>query len=551
MPAPDDRPAARPPAPPGPERSTESAGRRNHLVLLALLGAMLLVVPCGIPTLWDRHEGRFLESARGMLDTGDWVVPRNLGEPLVFYPPLSAWLIGAASLLLGGLSEFSARLPFALASVACVLLTYELGRLLYDGRTGLLGAIALLTTALWPRTSILCQPDTLVVLFLLASLYALVRLDLAGRPSWPWSVLYWGAVALSAMAKGPPGVAGTVAVSGAWILLERKWELARRLNPVPGVAMVVLIVTPWCVLAAREAGTGYLVRMWHEAFDMAAGGRMLMHAQPWYFYGPKLAGLAPWVVFALATLVGAPADPRERAARRFLLAWAGTILLLLTLAKAKRPYYLLPVYPAVALMASTWWTRVPSSGTTAARWRERIPALLAAVAVAAALVLPFAVSDARLARQGIPRSGLFFGAAAGALAGIAFLSLHLRGRRLAGFGALSAILFASLAVQQTWGARTVDADGRRGASFCSSLRAHAGPAPLLLYDVDSFVPFYVGRPFVLVPDITAAAEAAHGDARLVTRRNTWDGHPELQRDWEPLEESLTDLGDLVLCRARH
>lgn len=544
MSTPDDRPAACTPTLPGTER-------RNHLLLLALLGVLLLVVPCGIPTLWDRHEGRFLESARGMLETGDWIVPRNLGEPLVFYPPLSAWLIGAASLLLGGLSEFSARLPFALASVACVLLAYELGRLLYDGRTGRLAAIALLTTALWPRTSILCQPDSLVVLLLMASLYALLRLDRAPRRSWPWAVLYWAAVALSAMAKGPPGVAGTIAVSGAWILWERKWGLVRRLNPALGAGIVVLVVAPWCVLAAREAGTAYLSRMWHEAFDMAAGGKMLMHAQPWYFYFAKLGGLAPWVVFALAALLGVPDDPRDRSARRFLLAWAGTILLMLSVAKAKRPYYLLPIYPAVALLAATWWTRVPRTDAPAARWRERIPLLFVAAAVVAALIVPSAIPEARLVKQGVPRTALVAGAVVAALACLGFLFAHLSGRRRAGFGVLAGVLFAALAVQQTWGAHAVDAEGRRGAAFCASVRAHAGAGPLLLYDVDAFVPFYVGRPFLVVPNLPAAAEAAHGDAQLLTRRNTWNGHPELQREWLPVEDALTELGDLVLCRARH
>ncbi len=533
-----------------PDTPPDSARPRDR-ALLALGAALLLVVPCAIPTLWDKHEGRFFEAARGMLATGDWIVPRNVGEPLVFYPPLCSWLIAICARLFGGLGPLAARFPSALAGVGCVLMAYELGVLLFDRRTGLFAALALLTTPFWPKTAIVCQPDTLVVLLLMVSLYALLRIERAEKRRWPWDALYWAAIAVSFLAKGPPGPVSTLAVTGAYVAWERKWRLAWQVNPLLGGAIVAVLVPPWFLAAHRAAGPGYLDRMWHEVFDMAAGGQMLMHRQPPHYYLPKLLLAAPWVFFALAALVPASADPRERSSRRFLACWAGVILLLLSVAQAKRPYYLLPVFPAIAILAASWWTRVPRWGSAASRWRERGPVLVVAVFVLAALVVPFVIPDARLAKQDVSR-GLFLLAGLGAAAaGTVFVSLHVSDRRRGGFVALAVMLFAALAVQQTWGAHLNDRDGRKGAAWCAGVRARIGPgAPLVLHHVESFVPFYLATPFSVARTPEDAVLEAQPGRFLVTEKFTWQSLPELQAAWLPLEEAGTEMGNLVLCRPK-
>ena len=512
--------------------------RRSDRALLALAASLILVVPCAIPTLWDKHEGRFIESARGMLATGDWIVPRNVGEPLVFYPPLCAWLVAICANLLGGLGAFAARFPSALSAVGCVLLAYEFGVLLFDRRTGIFAACALLTIPVWPKTSIVCQPDTLVVFLLMASLYALLRIDRAEKTRWPWAVLYWTALGASVMAKGPLGPASTLAVTAAWILWERKWKLAWQLNPLLGVAIVSAIVAPWFLAAHRAAGPEFLRQMWHEAFDMAAGGPMLVHRQPAHYYLAKLAGAAPWVVFALAALVPASADPRERSSRRFLVSWAGTILLLLSMAKAKRAYYLLPMFPAIAILAASWWTRVPPWGSAASRWRERGPVLLVALAAVAALVVPFFLPEARLERLEMSRGLFILAGCGGALAGSGFFALHVSGRRNGGFAALAAVLFVALAVQQTWGAHLNDADGRKGVEWCARVRTKIGPqARLVVHHVESFVPFYLATPFAVARSAEEAALAAGPGTFLVTEKYTWTDTPALRAAWVPIEEA--------------
>ncbi|MCE9581588.1 MAG: glycosyltransferase family 39 protein [Planctomycetes bacterium] len=528
--------------------------KRPGAALSALMAAavLLLVVPAGIPTLWDKHEGRFMEAARGMLATGDWVVPKNVGEPLVFYPPMCAWTIAVCAKVLGGLSEFTARLPGALAAVGCVWLAFKIGELLFDRRTGLFAGAALLTIPVWPKIAIMCQPDTPVVFLLMASLYALLRLERAEKHRWPWAVLFWAAIAVSALSKGPPGPVMTLAVAGTYALWERKWRLAWTLNPLLGIVIVAAIVPPWFLLARHVDNGEFLRKMWHEVFDMAAGGEMLMHAHPSpFWYLPKIAASAPWLLFALAAAIPASADPRERSARRFLISWVGIIVLMLSIAKAKRPYYLLPIWPAIAILAATWWTRLASWGSVASQWRERLPVTLIGLAAIAVLVVPFVVPQARLVKEDLSRPILFAAAVFASAAAMLFFALHVSGRRTAGFVAMAGALFIALGFQQTWGAYHIDTDGRRGAAFCASVRGKIGPdTKLLVHHVESFVPFYLATPY----DVAFTPEAAAADAKdgtmLLTEKLSWETRPELRAAWEPFKEAGTEMSNMVLCRPR-
>src|SRR5579885_733270 len=106
-------------------------GRAGHHLLLVAVCDVLYLPNLGGPGLWDIDEGNNSECAREMFDSGDWVVPHFNGLLRVDKPALLYWLQATAYRQFG-VNEFSARLPSVLASLLAVLLTYELGRRLFD-----------------------------------------------------------------------------------------------------------------------------------------------------------------------------------------------------------------------------------------------------------------------------------------------------------------------------------------------------------------------------------------------------------------------------------
>src|SRR5437660_12286207 len=119
--------------------------RAGHYVLLAVIAAGLFLPNLGGPSLWDIDEGNNAEAAREMMESGNWVVPTFNYELRTDKPALLYWLQIAAYRLFG-VNEFAARLPSALAGILTLLVTYELGRRMFDARTGLLAGIVLGTT---------------------------------------------------------------------------------------------------------------------------------------------------------------------------------------------------------------------------------------------------------------------------------------------------------------------------------------------------------------------------------------------------------------------
>ena len=118
---------------------------RHRTLFLLLLGLLLLVPWLGMRDLWYPDEPDIAEVCQSMYVSGDWVAPRRMGVIWVDYPPMIYWAGTASSHLLGGMSEFSLRLPNALTAVCLVLLTCAVASRWFDPRTGLWAGVLLLT----------------------------------------------------------------------------------------------------------------------------------------------------------------------------------------------------------------------------------------------------------------------------------------------------------------------------------------------------------------------------------------------------------------------
>ncbi|MGB6366058.1 MAG: glycosyltransferase family 39 protein, partial [Thermoanaerobaculia bacterium] len=147
----------------------DRAERRRILVLLALCG-FLFLFQLGSRALWDHDEGIHAAMARNMVVTGDWVTPSFNGEAFFDKPILFNW-IGAASFALLGFTELAARLPAALLGLACVAVTYLLGKRMFGSSVGFLGALVLATSGLFMVLARSVQYDMVLTFFTTLSLF--------------------------------------------------------------------------------------------------------------------------------------------------------------------------------------------------------------------------------------------------------------------------------------------------------------------------------------------------------------------------------------------
>jgi 4-amino-4-deoxy-L-arabinose transferase-like glycosyltransferase len=343
------------------------------LTLLVVVLLALVLPHLGMAPL-ERAEIYFLDAARGMVESGDWLVPRYQGEPFFDKPPLVYWLMGGAFLGLG-VDAGTARLVPALAAVGVVLATVWLGALLFGRRTGLAGGFVLSTTPAFLTFAREAMSDMPLTLFTTLAVALGVRAYQDDAPGWTAPAL--GAIlGLGFATKGPialavPGLAFLV------LLVEnRRRPLPfRPIAATAAVALFALFGFGWYVLVYARLGAEPLVYFFVRENLVRFAGEAYDVGRPAWFYLPAYAaeGLpwSPFLPLALWRLLrGNGADESARRAARFLASWVALVVALLSLSRGKIDYYLLPLYPASPSSSAGSLSRFPGgvSSTFGAAW---------------------------------------------------------------------------------------------------------------------------------------------------------------------------------------
>lgn len=412
---------------------------RGALLVLALALALAWFGALGQRKLVKPDEGRYGEISREMVASGDWLTPRLNGFKYFEKPPLQYWATAAAYSAFG-VTEWTARLWGALTGFAGVLLAFYAGRRVYGEAAGLCAAAVLAGCALYAAMSQLATLDMGVSAFLSLAVFAVLlaqRDEAQERERRAWMLLAWAAMALAVLSKGLIGVvlpAGAILLYALW---QRDFGLLRRLHLVPGAALFLLLAAPWFV--AVSAANPEFARFFfvHEHFERFLTAQHDRPGPAWYFVPVLFLGFFPWLLSVASGLWQAAraAEPARFRPTRFLLAWCIAVFAFFSLSSSKLPPYILPMFPALALLV----------GAQLAGASRRL--LVAQCGVAALLGLALL---ALLARDAAPawlrsaqhleayRPWLLAAGASLALLGLAAAALAWRGWRLASIVALAA-----------------------------------------------------------------------------------------------------------------
>lgn len=314
------------------------------LILVALVALTLLSPPIG-------HHGEAREGlvVQDIVENAHWILPDRNGE-LPSKPPLFHWMAAGLALLFG-LSDATIRLPSAIAGWFLALVTFIMGRGIGGRKTAWLATGVLLGTYLFWDAGTEARVDMVFA--------ACVTAAIAGFFLWyrdgdglGHAVCYLAA-ACGVLAKGPAGIALPASVALGFLATERRLDVLKRFWSWPLMAIVLVIDLGWYALAAQIGGKEFLVKqILHENVDQFLGiGGFSTHKARFAMAVWFLSHLFPWNLALVWALVRRLRGEREDSSGRFLHAWWIIIFAIFFLAAGRRAVYLLPLYPAIALIA--------------------------------------------------------------------------------------------------------------------------------------------------------------------------------------------------------
>lgn len=351
---------------------------RYCLTALLLLGAGILFYGLGRLPLIGPDEPRYAEVAREMFVSGDWITPRLGGIHWFEKPALTYWLV-AGGFTLFGVSEWAARFFVTLSAGASALLLYFFGRRVRSVMFGYLSAATLLSSGIWLGFGRAATFDTPLAMTMELSLLAFYLWDWeqsdGGKTNFWWYVCCAG-LGLAVLAKGLAGIVLPGGVIGLYLLLARRLLnlLKRPALLVIGAAVFLAIAATWYEPMFARHGREF----WNEFFLAHHFQRYLtnkyQHPQPVYFFlAIALLGCVPWTFHLIAAAQQAVRRWRDFMAKEIaepdrmrLLIWLWALLpvVFFSFSGSKLPGYILPVFPAIALLVGDELERVWTEGAT-------------------------------------------------------------------------------------------------------------------------------------------------------------------------------------------
>jgi 4-amino-4-deoxy-L-arabinose transferase-like glycosyltransferase len=477
--------------------------------------------------LMDPDEGRNAEVAREMAEQGDFVVPHLDGLPYLDKPVLF-FALAAISIDGLGATEAAARLPALLSTLATLALVIAFGWHVFDRRTGALAGLAMATSPLVIAFARIVIFDSALMLFVSAALFAFYMAWARSRSIW-W-IAGWAAIGAGALTKGPVALALPIAVNlaYAWCCGER----ARRIFHPVGLMTFAVIVAPWFfAVTARHPEFPHYAFV-RETLERTTTDRMNRTGPIYYFLPLLIGGALPWILLPLSSLRSVLHSIRERRAtprpHLYLWLWIGLPLVLFSLSQSKRPGYILPLMPAVALVSAHALLAWPHA-------RRRAVAVYAGALVLGALVAVFgaAAIASRVPLDALAAAIRAAGPLLGAiLAAVALLSLAaLRGRRPLALITTMAVAPA-LIVLSAQGVLHAVGENRSARSLAEAIRK-ATPSTTRVVAVGVYpasLSYYLGRRIPIATDRGSVLKSnyiAEYAAQLRTHPNT----PLRPADW--------------------
>jgi 4-amino-4-deoxy-L-arabinose transferase-like glycosyltransferase len=331
------------------------------LLVVALLGFLpgfFSIAPI------DRDEARFAQATKQMVESGDYIDIRFQDEVRYKKPVGIYWLQAAVVKTASALGFPHAlttiwlyRIPSLVGATAAVLLTYWAALAFVSRRAAVLAGLMMASCVLLSVERLIAKTDATLLMTVVAAMGAMARAylwqereRLDASSAWTTAAVFWTALAAGVLLKGPliAMVVGLAAV--ALIVVDRSARWVLSLKPLAGIAWLAILVLPWFLAIIGRAGDAFFAEsVGGDLFGKVLAGQESHGAPPGYYF------ILFWVTFWPGATLAALATPavwraRHEPAIKFLLAWLVPSWLVLELVMTKLPHYVLPLYPAIAIL---------------------------------------------------------------------------------------------------------------------------------------------------------------------------------------------------------
>ena len=349
--------------------------------IFPLLGLWLLLYASFsmlTPPLLDGDDALNAEIGREMLTGGHWITPWANGVPWAHHPPLLYWAI-AVSFGIFNVSDWAARVPGMLATLALFVITFSLGRRLFHApAAAFYAALALITSYGVFLFGHLLLRDVFLCLWIALALNFFWR-SLSQEKRLLESALGFAACcALGVLTQGIAGVVLPLVIAFLYLSSTRNLRHFLRWHPIPAIVVFLVLVLPWQIAARIALHHDVLVSL----MPPMSGGRVPLLV----FWPLLLLWIVPWCVFSIRALriEGSPDPERRRRARLFCVLWIATVLVFFSFT-ARQEFNLLSALPPMALLGGGWLAEdeaLPHHQGRIAAWILFLSGMAAAAVVA-------------------------------------------------------------------------------------------------------------------------------------------------------------------------
>jgi 4-amino-4-deoxy-L-arabinose transferase-like glycosyltransferase len=359
----------------------------------------------------DRDEPNFAQATKQMIETGHYLDIRfqdrgAYSKPIGIYW-LQAAVVKSAELL--GVPDARGtiwlyRIPSLIGAVGGVLATYWCALAFVSRRGAMLAALMMAGSTILGVQARLATIDAVLLPMVVVAMGVLARAYLSSRgnetmrPGFGLVAVFWTALAAAVLLKGPVIVTIVGLTALALCIVDRSVHWLLALRPLLGAAFFILLALPWFIAISMRTGDAFFLNsLVHDAFGKIVSSQEAHGAPPGYYLVLFFVTFFPAATLAVLAVPAVWARRREHATR-FLLGWLVPAWLLFELSITKLPHYVMPLYPAVAILLAG---AIEANVLSRARWLADgliwwflfpaivgIAALAYAIVVGGALVLP-------------------------------------------------------------------------------------------------------------------------------------------------------------------
>lgn len=394
-------------------------------ITMVIVICIISVLPwIGLGDFSTKGEPREAAVAVSMLETGNWVLPQVYANEFAYKPPLAHWLMTVASLPQGYVSEFTSRLPSALAFIILIGFTLVFFGKRLRFQQAFIATLLLITCIEIHRAAMTTRVDMLLTTFIVIGLYQLYRwedkLELKGVP-----IAIPALLGCAVLTKGPVGIILPLFVFGVYLLMLRKYSYLVIFKALlyAGISSIFLPLL-WYVAAWKQGGDTFLNVMLAENF-----GRFFHLSTPdihynlghengvWYNFMTLAAGFVPWTIFFFFSLFGLKLHKPEKSVKEILAStWNNIrsmekeklfslvalvcIIFFYSIPSSKRSVYLMPAYPFIAIFLAQYTLYITEYRTKVTRvFAAFMASITAVVVIAVALTMAGAIDPVKIASQ--------------------------------------------------------------------------------------------------------------------------------------------------------